>query len=111
MLGGAERRVGRPMTPTPGVAGITASIPVGRRPWGIALTPDGRKLYTANGVSNDVSVIDTSQGKVAIRVGEGPWGVAIWPDASSGSWQLSTLTAQSGACATRESPHRRTVAS
>ena len=38
---------------------LTASVPVGQRPWGIALTPDGRKLYTANGPSNDVSVVDT----------------------------------------------------
>ncbi len=32
---------------------------VGQRPWGIALTPDGGRLYTANGPSNDVSVVDT----------------------------------------------------
>jgi DNA-binding beta-propeller fold protein YncE len=30
-------------------------IPVGQRPWGIALTPDGRKLYAANGLSNVMS--------------------------------------------------------
>jgi len=29
---------------------LVTLIPVGSRPWGIALTPDGRKLYTANGV-------------------------------------------------------------
>jgi len=54
-------------------------IPVGQRPWGIALTPDGRKLYTANGVSNDVSVIDTSTNRVVstIKAGDGPWGVAL----------------------------------
>jgi YVTN family beta-propeller protein len=54
-------------------------IPVGSRPWGIALTSDGRKLYTANGVSNDVSVIDTSTNKVigTIKAGDGPWGIAL----------------------------------
>ncbi len=31
---------------------------VGKRPWGIALSRDGSKLYSANGPSNDVSVID-----------------------------------------------------
>ena len=36
-------------------------MPVGKRPWGIALTPDGRKLYTANGPSNDVSVVDADK--------------------------------------------------
>jgi len=54
-------------------------IPVGQRPWGIALTADGQKLYTANGISNDVSVIDTATNKVTgtIKAGDGPWGVAL----------------------------------
>ena len=54
-------------------------IPVGQRPWGIALTPDGRKLYTANGISNDVTVIDTESNKViaTIKAGDGPWGIAL----------------------------------
>jgi YVTN family beta-propeller protein len=58
---------------------VSATIPVGRRPWGIALTPDGKKAYVANGVSNDVSVIDTEARRVitTIPVGKMPWGVAI----------------------------------
>jgi YVTN family beta-propeller protein len=32
---------------------------MGRRPWGVSITPDGRKVYTANGLSDSVSVIDT----------------------------------------------------
>jgi YVTN family beta-propeller protein len=54
-------------------------IPVGQRPWGIAVTPDGRKLYTANGISDDVTVIDTTTNKVigTIKAGDGPWGVAL----------------------------------
>jgi len=38
-------------------------------------------LYTANGPSNDVSVIDTESLNVVatIRVGKAPWGVAIGP--------------------------------
>ena len=28
---------------------------VGTRPWGIGVSPDGRKLYTANGPSSDVA--------------------------------------------------------
>jgi YVTN family beta-propeller protein len=49
------------------------------RPWGIAVTPDGRKLYSANGPSNDVSVVDTESMKVIKKIpaGELPWGVAI----------------------------------
>ena len=58
---------------------MTATVPVGKRPWGIALTPDGRKLYTANGPSNDVSVVDTDSLTVekTIPVGKIPWGVAL----------------------------------
>jgi YVTN family beta-propeller protein len=45
----------------------------------MALTPDGKKLYVANGRSNSVSVIDTGSLEVAktIPVGELPWGVVI----------------------------------
>src|SRR5437762_13340215 len=41
-----------------GEESIVAMIPVGNRAWGIALDPSGSKLYTANGASNDVSVVD-----------------------------------------------------
>jgi YVTN family beta-propeller protein len=58
---------------------IVAEVPVGKRPWNMALTPDGRKLYVACGRSNAVAVVDTtSYAKVTeIPVGELPWGVAI----------------------------------
>ena len=56
-----------------------ASAEAGTRPWGIGITPDGRFLYTANGPSNDVSVIDTESMTVVATVpaGERPWGIAI----------------------------------
>jgi YVTN family beta-propeller protein len=45
----------------------------------MALTPDGKKLYVANGRSGTASVIDTATatriGDVA--VGELPWGVVV----------------------------------
>ena len=58
---------------------IAAIIPVGNRAWGIALDPSGSKLYTANGASNDVSVVDLKSRKELhrIKVGDGPWGIAI----------------------------------
>src|SRR5437762_4621851 len=58
---------------------IVAVIPVGNRAWGIALDPSGSKLYTANGVSNDVSVVDLKSRKELrrIKVGDGPWGIAV----------------------------------
>lgn len=54
-------------------------IPVGQRPWNMALTPDGKKLYVTVGRSNAVAVIDTdTYAKIAdIPVGERPWGAAI----------------------------------
>jgi YVTN family beta-propeller protein len=58
---------------------FTASIPVGQRPWNMALTPNGRKLYVANGRSGTASVIDTVAGKrvADVAVGELPWGVVV----------------------------------
>jgi YVTN family beta-propeller protein len=60
---------------------IVDTVAVGKRPWGIGLTPDGRKLYSANGPSNDVTVVDTETLKVIgrIPVGKAPWGVAVAP--------------------------------
>jgi len=58
---------------------VATTIPVGNRAWGIALDPIGSKLYTANGASNDVSVVDVKSRKELrrVKVGDGPWGVAI----------------------------------
>jgi len=44
------------------------------------LTPDGKKLYVANGKSNSVSVIDTEilEAIKEITVGESPWGVVVY---------------------------------
>ena len=58
---------------------LLGTVKVGRRVWGIALTRDGSRLYTADGVSNTVSVVDTASLTVAetIEVGEAPWGVVI----------------------------------
>jgi YVTN family beta-propeller protein len=54
------------------------SLQVGQRPWGIALSPDLRTLFTANGPSNDVSAVDLITQEVKkIAAGQRPWGVAI----------------------------------
>jgi len=62
-----------------GEESIVAMIPVGNRVWGVALDPGGTKLYTANGASNDISVVDLKARKELrrIKVGDGPWGIAI----------------------------------
>ena len=59
---------------------ITGSVKVGQRP-GSRPYPGREKLYTANGPSNDVSVVDTDKLAViaTVPVGKIPWGVAIGP--------------------------------
>ncbi len=54
---------------------------VGRRVWHMALSPEGDRLYTTNGVSGDVTVIDVGTLKPlkSIKVGRFPWGAAILP--------------------------------
>lgn len=60
---------------------VVATVPVGQRPWNMALMPDGARLYVACGRSNAVAVVDThSATKVReVAVGELPWGVALTP--------------------------------
>ncbi len=60
---------------------VLDTIKVGTRPWGMTLSPDGKYLYSANGPSNDVSVVDLAANKETARVkaGESPWSVAIVP--------------------------------
>ena len=56
-----------------------ATIPVGKRVWGLALTRDGSRLYACNSLDSLVSVIDTTTNQVSatIPVGQRPWGVVI----------------------------------
>jgi len=50
---------------------------VGMRPWGIAVASDGKRVFTANGPSDDISIIDLASGKVdkSVAIGGSPWGV------------------------------------
>ena len=43
---------------------VTARIPVGHNPRGVALSPDGKRLYVANRLDDTLSVIDTETQKV-----------------------------------------------
>ena len=47
----------------------------------VALSPDGRFAYTANGLTDDMSVVDTGAMRVtqSVKVGTRPWGVAVVP--------------------------------
>jgi len=61
---------------------VSATIPVGLTPDGVAVSPGGSKVYVTNASSNTVSVIDAATNTVSatIPVGVTPIGVAITPD-------------------------------
>jgi YVTN family beta-propeller protein len=67
---------------------VTATIPAGVGPYGVAVSPDGSKVYVTNTLLNatgprgNVSVIDTATNMVTatILVGSYPTGVAVTPD-------------------------------
>ncbi len=62
---------------------VVTTIDVGLAPAGVAVTPDGRRVYVTN-LNNTVSVIATATNAVSatISVGNGPVGVAFTPDGS-----------------------------
>jgi YVTN family beta-propeller protein len=64
---------------------ITSTIPVGTRPFALAVTPDGSKLYVPNHDSGTVSVIDTASSTLVhdIKVAPNPHWVAFSPDGST----------------------------
>src|SRR5262249_55987544 len=62
------------------VARVAQEITVGGEPFGVALTPNGTKLYVTNRTGNTVTVIDTSinrVSKVIQNVGFAPRAIAI----------------------------------
>jgi YVTN family beta-propeller protein len=61
---------------------VIATVLVGYTPLGIAVTPDGSKIYVTNEGQSTVSVIDASTNKkiATIRVDDRPMGVAVTPD-------------------------------
>jgi YVTN family beta-propeller protein len=63
----------------PANGAVTGRVRVGERPWGLAATPDGRLVLTANGPSNDVALVDATSMKVVARypAGNRPWGVVV----------------------------------
>ncbi|WP_424975047.1 YVTN family beta-propeller repeat protein [Dinoroseobacter sp. S124A] len=56
-------------------------ILVGRRVWHMDFSPDKSLLFTTNGVSGDVTVIDVAKREAikSIKVGRFPWGAALRP--------------------------------
>ena len=54
-------------------------ILVGKRPWGLALSRDEKTLYVANGLSDDLTIINAVSLKVvkSVPVGMVPYGILI----------------------------------
>jgi YVTN family beta-propeller protein len=54
---------------------------VGERPWGIDVSSDGTTVFTANGPSNDITIVDvaTRTVKAKVTVGDRPWGLVFVP--------------------------------
>jgi YVTN family beta-propeller protein/VCBS repeat-containing protein len=63
-------------------ATVGSPITVGIEPWGLALSPDGNRLYVGNLGSHSVSAVDTATGTVSntIQVGLNPAGLALSSD-------------------------------
>src|ERR1700761_6603188 len=61
---------------------VTATVPAGVGPEGVAVTPDGSRVYVANSGAAQVSVLDTANNKIVatVPVGKCPTGVAITPN-------------------------------
>ncbi len=47
---------------------VLARIPVGHNPRGVLLSPDGKRLYVANRLDDNIAVIDTSKEKVVSTI-------------------------------------------
>jgi YVTN family beta-propeller protein len=60
---------------------VTSTANVGSLPFGVAVSPDGKKVYVTNADSNTVSVIDTAISTViaTVNVGNLPCGIAVNP--------------------------------
>jgi len=78
---------------------IGSPIPVGDVPWGVAVSPDGRKVYITNIYSGTVSVIDTrtNTAVATFPAGHNPYGVAVSPDGArlyvaNDNFAASTIT-------------------
>lgn len=56
---------------------VVRTWPVGWRAWNLALSPDEKRLYTADGLDGTMSVIDLTTNKALppVKLGGKPWGI------------------------------------
>ena len=82
---------------------VVTTVPVGLKPKGVAVAPNGNHAYVTNSSDGTVSVIDTASNTVVgtIPVGSVPIGVAVTPDGThayvtnSGSSNVSVIATAS----------------
>lgn len=83
-----------------------------RYPSGLAVSPDGRRLYVAENLADSLAVVDLGSGRVVQRVATGryPYGVAVSLDgrvyvsAWGASWIATFFPAKAGSSQVRASP-------
>jgi len=58
---------------------VTDQVLVGKRPWSLALCQDESRLYVVNGLSDDMTVVDTARAKalLSVPVGRVPHSVVL----------------------------------
>jgi len=63
----------------------TVSVGDSTKPTGVAVSPDGRTVYFANGRANRISIFSVAAMKMTdtIPVGQRPWGVALTEDGNT----------------------------
>ena len=67
----ADRRSVVLLEADPRLGGHARTVLAGKRAWGLALSPDEAVLYVTNGLSDDMTLIDTRQGKAIRTVAAG----------------------------------------
>lgn len=60
---------------------LLRTYPVGWRAWNLALSPDEKRLYTANGLTGDMTAIDILANRPLgnVKLGGKPWGIIVAP--------------------------------
>ena len=85
---------------------VIATISISVEPFGVAVTPDGSKVYVGNyggydynGATSTVSVISTATNTViaSVSVGSNPFDVAVTPDGS----KVYVANYSNGSCSTQ----------
>lgn len=65
-----------------GRVAATITLPEGARPMGLAVSPDGARLFVATGRGGTVVAVDTRTNQLlgSVKVGTRPWGIALTRD-------------------------------